>query len=127
MSRFLFPFLILASLLPIPLTAIHPRQGSESLISTLEQMQEDWQEVPCQPKERLNAVRNLFAKMGATTAETSLQKGGGGENFVVRREGAGQDLIVIGAHYDFIKAGCGAVDNWTGIVMLAHMYRTISH
>ena len=90
-------------------------------------MEEDLQEVPCHPKTRLTAIRNLFAKMGMTAAETSLQKTGGGENYVVRREGAGQDFIVIGAHYDFVKTGCGAIDNWTGIVMLAHMYRTISH
>jgi Zn-dependent M28 family amino/carboxypeptidase len=32
---------------------------------------------------------------------------------------------VMGAHYDFAKAGCGAVDNWSGIVALAHAYRFV--
>jgi Zn-dependent M28 family amino/carboxypeptidase len=28
-------------------------------------------------------------------------------------------------HYDFVDGGCGAVDNWTGIVSVAHLFRTI--
>jgi hypothetical protein len=127
MKGFLFPSLILAILLLLPSAAIHARQGSESRVSTLEQMQKDLQKIPCQPKKRLNAVRDLFAKMGATSSDASVEKSGGAKNYVVRREGAGPDMIVIGAHYDFAKEGCGAVDNWTGVVMLAHMYRTISH
>jgi len=126
-KRFLFPSPILAILLLLPSAAIHARQGSEGPVSTLEQMQEDLQKIPCQPKKRLNAVRDLFAKMGATSSEASVKKSLGAKNYVVRREGTGPDMIVIGAHYDFVKAGCGAVDNWTGVVVLAHMYRTISH
>jgi len=127
MKGFLFPSLILAILLPLPSAASHARQGSESRVSTLEQMQEDFQKIPCQPKKRLNAVRDLFAKMGATSSDASVEKSGGAKNYVVRREGAGPGMIVIGAHYDFVKEGCGAIDNWTGIVVVAHMYRTISH
>jgi hypothetical protein len=127
MKGFLFPSLLLAILLLLPSAAIHARQGSESRVSTLEQMQEDFQKIPCQPKKRLNAVRDLFAKMGATSSDASVEKSGGAKNYVVRREGAGPGMIVIGAHYDFVKEGCGAIDNWTGIVVVAHMYRTISH
>jgi len=32
---------------------------------------------------------------------------------------------VIGAHYDKVIAGCGAIDNWTGVVTVAHIYRTV--
>jgi hypothetical protein len=126
MKRFLFPSLILPILLLLPSAAIHARQESPSPVSTLEQMQEDLQEIPCQPKKRLSAVRRLFEKMGATSSDASVMKSGAAKNYVVRREGTGTDMIVIGAHYDFAKEGCGAVDNWTGVVMLAHMYRTIS-
>jgi Iap family predicted aminopeptidase len=127
MKGFLFPSLIIAILLPLPSAASHARQGSESRVSTLEQTQEDLQKIPCQPKKRLNAVRDLFAKMGATSSDASVEKSGGAKNYVVRREGTGPGVIVIGAHYDFVKEGCGAIDNWTGIVVVAHMYRTISH
>jgi Zn-dependent M28 family amino/carboxypeptidase len=110
----------------MPLDIVHARQDSANPASTLEQIQEDLRVIPCKPKDRLNAVRHLFAKMGATSSDVSLAKIHGTENYVVKRQGTGQDTIVIGAHYDFIKAGCGAVDNWTGIVVLAHLYRTIS-
>ena len=35
------------------------------------------------------------------------------------------EIVVVGAHYDKASKGCGAVDNWTGIVILAHLYRTM--
>jgi Zn-dependent M28 family amino/carboxypeptidase len=65
--------------------------------------------------------------MGAPSSDASVEQSGSAKNYVVRREGAGPGMIVIGAHYDFVKEGCGAIDNWTGIVVVAHMYRTISH
>jgi Zn-dependent M28 family amino/carboxypeptidase len=34
---------------------------------------------------------------------------------------------VIGAHYDKVSDGCGAIDNWTGIVAMAHLYETIKN
>jgi Zn-dependent M28 family amino/carboxypeptidase len=39
---------------------------------------------------------------------------------------ASPDTIFIGAHYDKADRGCGAVDNWTGIVLVAHMYKTLA-
>lgn len=47
------------------------------------------------------------------------------ENVVLRKQGSTPELVVIGAHYDKVSYGCGAVDNWTGIVAIAHIYRTI--
>ena len=32
---------------------------------------------------------------------------------------------MIGAHYDKTINGCGAIDNWTGIVALAHIYKSL--
>jgi len=46
------------------------------------------------------------------------------ENLVVTHKGTSDETIVIGAHYDFEERGCGAVDNWTGIVTIARLYRT---
>jgi Zn-dependent M28 family amino/carboxypeptidase len=38
--------------------------------------------------------------------------------------GNGEGHIVVGAHYVKAKTGCGAIDNWTGVVILSHIYRT---
>jgi Iap family predicted aminopeptidase len=101
--------------------------GQGDILSTVEQIQNEFDSVPCKKQERLPAVRALFEKMGAKTEDIQSQKTNGVENFVVRRSTnpPGLDTIIIGAHYDFLGGGCGAIDNWTGIVTLAHLYRTI--
>lgn len=91
-----------------------------------EQIKEDINAVPCKGNtERLKAVKALFEKMGAPASDISIEKTVNTENIVVRKSGSSPGLIVIGAHYDKVSAGCGAVDNWTGIVAMAHIYKTI--
>ena len=92
--------------------------------STEEQMRADLDAVPCKNEARLEAVKALFEKMGAATSEMTIEKKHT-ENLVVRIRGASDDKLVIGAHYDKVSDGCGAIDNWTGIVIVAHLYRTL--
>jgi Zn-dependent M28 family amino/carboxypeptidase len=40
-------------------------------------------------------------------------------------QGVEPGKVVIGAHYDFTDLGCGAIDNWTGIVAMAHAYGSV--
>src|SRR6516225_10986496 len=101
-------------------------QNPQPHISTIPEIQEDFQNVPCRPKDRPSGVQALFEKMGAPADSLSVEKFQGVENLVLRRDSGSQETIVIGAHYDYAERGCGAVDNWTGIVTLAHLYRTIS-
>ena len=70
-------------------------------------------------------VERLFEKMGARPGRYSVQKFGSIENFVVRKRGGSEGIIVVGAHYDKVSVGCGAVDNWSGVVALAHLYKTL--
>jgi len=70
-------------------------------------------------------VRGLFKKMGAPADAVTSVNLDGTENIVLRMPGRSAGTIVIGAHYDFVKTGCGAIDNWTGIVAIAHLYRSI--
>ncbi|HYO98702.1 MAG TPA: M20/M25/M40 family metallo-hydrolase [Pyrinomonadaceae bacterium] len=94
--------------------------------STPDQIQEDIKAVPCKGNpERLEGVKALFMKMGAPASDISVEKLNNVENVVVRKQGNSTGLIVVGAHYDKVSHGCGAVDNWTGIVAIAHLYRTI--
>lgn len=103
-----------------------PQQPRKSPFSTPEQMQEDIQAVPCKSNpERLTGVKSLFLKMGAPESDISVQKLNSVENVILRKQGSTPELVVIGAHYDKVSHGCGAVDNWTGVVTIAHLYRTI--
>ena len=94
-------------------------------ISTEEAVAEDIAQVNCKDSERLASVKRLFEKTGASPANIVIEKQGGAENVYLRLNGQGPGTIVIGAHYDKTINGCGAIDNWTGIVALAHIYKSL--
>src|SRR5205823_1677856 len=47
------------------------------------------------------------------------------QNLVVTKKGKSDETIVVSAHYDKVRDGCGAIDNWTGIVIIANIYRSL--
>lgn len=96
-------------------------------ISAREEIKSEFDSVPCKNGDRLKAVKALFEKMGAKPEEIAVEKGRGIENVVVRKPAANSSTgkIVVGAHYDKTSQGCGAIDNWTGVVALAHIYRAM--
>jgi len=106
-------------------------QGSDDTpglrISTPEEIKSEFDSVPCKNGDRLKSVKALFEKMGAKPEEIAVEKVKGIENVVIRKAAANgsTEKIVIGAHYDKTSDGCGALDNWTGIVTVAHIYRAV--
>jgi len=94
-------------------------------ISTEAEIKEDIKLNVCKNNERLEAVKKLFQKMGAKDSETKVEKIKNVENLVVAKKGKTDETVIIGAHYDKTSDGCGAIDNWTGIVILANLYRTM--
>ncbi len=96
-------------------------------ISAREEIKSEFDSVPCKNGDRLKAVKALFEKMGAKPEEITIEKGRGVENVVIRKPAANDssEKIVVGAHYDKTSQGCGAIDNWTGVVAVAHIYRTL--
>lgn len=94
-------------------------------ISTLEELGDEFTTVPCKNKERLAAVKVLFEKQGAPASDITIDHFKNVDNLVVIKRGATTEKIVVGAHYDKVENGCGAIDNWTGIVALAHLYRSL--
>jgi len=106
-------------------------QGAEEapkpLLSTLEEIKSEFDSVPCKNGDRLKSVKALFEKIGAAPEEIAVEKARGVENVVIRKAAANDspEKIVIGAHYDKTADGCGAIDNWTGVVALAHIYRSV--
>ncbi len=94
-------------------------------ISNPDALKAEFNSVPCKNEERMAAVRALFEKMGAAESHATVEKYKNVENFVVRKPGASTETIIIGAHYDKVPDGCGALDNWTGIVALAYVFRAL--
>ena len=100
-------------------------QSTAPAFSTEAELKNDVAQAPCKNDDRLAAVKTLFSKMGATETEITIEKLGKVENLVVTKKGKTGEIVVIGAHYDKTADGCGAIDNWTGIVILANLYRTM--
>jgi len=113
---------------PVPSGAQSSRLKISSLtISSPDQLKDEFASVPCEDKDRLAAVKSLFEREGVPPAEIEIDKYPKAENLVVVKKGESAEKIVLGAHYDKVKNGCGAVDNWTGVVALVHLYRTLKN
>jgi Zn-dependent M28 family amino/carboxypeptidase len=99
-----------------------------NLLSSQEQIAESVKLAPCKSENRLAAVKQLFEKMGAKNEDITIEKFDKDKiaNLVVKIKGKSEETIIVGAHYDKTKEGCGAIDNWTGISIIAHLYRTIN-
>lgn len=99
--------------------------------ATPDELRAEFSSVSCSNEDRLQSVRALFEKMGADPAEITVERVKKIDNLVIRLEGTDSSLagekVVIGAHYDKTEKGCGAVDNWTGIVTIANIYRTLKN
>lgn len=115
----------LLALMLLQLTGPAAAQSAGSKVSGIEDIREDFEKVPCDNNERLAGVESLFERAGVSPSDVKLEKYKDVENLVVVKKGESSGMIVIGAHYDKVREGCGAVDNWTGLVALSHIYRTL--
>jgi len=90
-------------------------------------VEESIRNVPCKIAERRDGVKKLFVDAGATENDVTLETFDKEKsaNVVVRKAGKSKETIIIGAHYDRTDTGCGVVDNWSGVTIVAHIYRLI--
>lgn len=105
-----------------------PSEGSPNspTVATVETFREAFVSVPCKNEQRLQAVKDLFLQAGVPESDITIQKIKDVENIVIRKQGETEEKIVIGAHYDLTGEGsCGAADNWTGIVAIANIYKSL--
>lgn len=66
----------------------------------------------------------LFEKAGCT--DLQRQKVRSLPNVICTLAGGGSDRIVVGAHYDKVKTGEGALDNWSGVALLPSLYQSLA-
>ena len=125
--RPLIQSLLLNLLLVLPLVAQDTARSvvaDQTMLSMADDFKADIDAVPCDNKQRLNGVKTLFTKHGAPAEAMTVEAYRNVENLLVTLPGKTAETIIIGAHYDLAGDGsCGAIDNWTGIVSLAHLYR----
>ncbi len=123
--KFLKPIIFLIALFALSGSTIF---AQEVKISTKEEIKASVEAVPCKQDERLDGVKKLFLDAGAKedAIKTEEFKKGKITNLVVIKKGTTDETVIIGAHYDRTSSGCGVVDNWTGLVVMAHIYRSMA-
>ena len=118
-------FLIAPHVVPTESHTSPVANQNELNLSTPEDFKVEFASVPCENEKRLGAVKSLFENMGANATDVTVDKYKNVENLIIRKQGSSDDKIIVGAHYDKVADGCGAIDNWTGVVTLAHVYKTL--
>ncbi len=121
LSKILLIIILLLLVIPV----VSQETGKAKMV-TEDSIKADVEKVKCSNKERLNAVKELFIEHGASENEIKIDDFKDVKNLVVTKKGSTAEIVVVGAHYDFISAGCGAIDNWTGISIIANLFETIS-
>jgi Peptidase family M28 len=117
---------LLALLLTVLLSALGARAEAGSVeLATAEELAAAVREAPCKNKDRLEAVQQLFLDAGVPREEIRVERFERVQNVVVTLPGSGDEQIYLGAHYDKTRDGCGAIDNWSGVVVLAQIWRTL--
>ena len=84
-----------------------------------EQLREWMSRSPAKNAERLTGLRTLFTEAGCPELREQKVRGSKLPNLICRVPGETAETIVVGAHFDKVKAGRGVIDNWTGATLLA--------
>jgi putative aminopeptidase FrvX len=97
------------------------------VFSPKDEVEKSVKSVPCPQNERMEGVRRLFKEAGAKDEEIVIEKFEKDKtaNVVVRKKGETDETVIIGAHYDRTNLGCGVLDNWTGVTIISHIYKTV--
>ncbi|MFV0389753.1 MAG: M28 family metallopeptidase [Pyrinomonadaceae bacterium] len=103
------------------------RNATEANVVDLQMIKDEVAATPCSNSMRQKALKELFIKHGMKPTEIEAQTGSHAVNFVATVVGKSDESIVLGAHYDKVRTGCGAIDNWTGIVLLANIYGAVKN
>lgn len=89
---------------------------------------EQWlKEPPRKNAERGKRLKEMLGSAGCAPKLLVEQKVKGSKlpNVVCTLKGATDSVIVVGAHYDFVNAGQGVVDNWSGAALLPSLLASL--
>jgi len=85
-----------------------------------------FQDVPDKNAERQHKIKALFVEAGCGdfVSEQRL-KHSDYSNVICRLPGETEEVIIVGAHFDKVVNGTGAIDNWSGASLLASLYQSL--
>jgi len=78
-------------------------------------------------KQREITLKQMFSEAGCDEQHLSEQpvKGSRQPNVICLLPGTSDKVIIVGAHFDYVSAGNGVVDNWSGASLLPSLYEAI--
>jgi len=78
-------------------------------------------------KQREITLKQMFSEAGCDEQHLSEQpvKGSSQPNVICLLPGTSDKVIIVGAHFDYVSAGNGVVDNWSGASLLPSLYEAI--
>lgn len=82
----------------------------------------DLQTNVCENDKRAESVKAIFTSKGTAASDIKVEKFDNVENITVTKKGKTDETIIVGAHFDKASEGCGVIDNWSGIVIIANLY-----
>jgi len=84
--------------------------------------------VPAKDIDREHQMQTYFEQAGCKNGSLSLEqpKHNRFGNVVCTLAGTSPQQIVVGAHFDHVDAGSGAVDNWSGASLLPSLYQALA-
>jgi Zn-dependent M28 family amino/carboxypeptidase len=77
--------------------------------------------------EREHTLSDLFTEAGCPADQLTEQpvKRSKAPNLICTMPGTLDSAIITGAHFDFVEAGAGVVDNWSGASLLPSLYESL--
>ena len=83
---------------------------------------------PKQDFDREQQLQTYFTEAGCTGPALTLDEPKHSKfgNVVCMLQGSSERQIVVGAHFDHVTAGAGAVDNWSGASLLPSLYQAVA-
>jgi len=78
--------------------------------------------------ERLESLKTLFEEVGCKDQNLQIQpiEKADAPNVICTLPGMTEEVIVVGAHFDYVPIGDGVADNWSGASLLPSLYQSLS-
>ena len=85
-------------------------------------------DMPLKDSERESTLKRLFAANGCDSSHLKEEavKHAKNPNVMCVLNGNSDRVIVVGAHFDHVEQGSGAVDNWSGASLLPSLLQSLS-
>jgi Peptidase family M28 len=84
-------------------------------------------DVPKKNADREQKIKDLFIAVGCSDFVTEQKvKHSDYSNVICRLPGETDEVIIVGAHFDKVTDGTGAIDNWSGASLLSSLYQSLA-